>query len=121
MPIRHQKVGDWSPERLLSWANKNGPHTGALIERILGGKPHPEMGFRPALGILRLAEVFGASRLESAAYIALQGSLTRVQQIRQLLERGLDKKIVFLEEQGVVENKENVRGNTYYSQIQGEV
>jgi transposase len=121
MPVRHQKIGEWSLERILSWARKNGPHTGRLIEQIIEGKQHPEMGFRPALGVLRLAEVFGGDRLECAANIALKGSLTRLRQVRQLLERSLDKKIIILEEGGVVDNKEHVRGNEYYVKNQGEV
>ena len=32
-----------------------GPHTARLFERIMADKPHPEMGYRGCLGIIRLA------------------------------------------------------------------
>ncbi len=40
-------------------------------ERILNEKPHPEMGYRSCLGIIRLAQQYSAQRMEAAAERAL--------------------------------------------------
>lgn len=44
-----------------------GPHTTRLFERILADKPHPEMGYRSCLGIIRLADKYSPARVEAAA------------------------------------------------------
>jgi len=41
---------------MVKWAEQTGSHTARLFERILAEKPHPEMGYRSCLGIIRLAE-----------------------------------------------------------------
>ena len=46
---------EWTPSRLVHWAQSIGPSTARLFKRILEDKPHPEMGYRGSLGILRLA------------------------------------------------------------------
>ena len=38
------------------------PHTARLFERILADKPHPEMGYRSCLGIIRLAGQYSLAR-----------------------------------------------------------
>ncbi len=42
-----------------------------LFERILADKPHPEMGYRGCLGIIRLAAHYSVERMEAAAERAL--------------------------------------------------
>ena len=44
-----------------------GPHTARLFERILAYKPHPEMGYRSCLGLIRLAGQYSSSGMEAAA------------------------------------------------------
>jgi hypothetical protein len=46
----------WPPSRLLHWAQSVGPTTAQLFKAILESKPHPEMGYRSCLGILRVAQ-----------------------------------------------------------------
>jgi len=38
------------------------PNTAQLFERILNAKPHPEMGYRSCLGIIRPAQQYSAQR-----------------------------------------------------------
>jgi transposase len=54
-PKSHQAHLEWTPSRMVSWAATIGPHTARLFERILEEKPHPEMGYRSCLGIIRLS------------------------------------------------------------------
>jgi len=71
MPESHRRHLEWSPGRLVRWATRGGPATGALVVAILASRPHPEQGFRSCLGILRLGRRYGDERLEAAAARAL--------------------------------------------------
>ena len=66
-PKSHQAHLEWSPSRMVNWARTIGPHTAELFECILSEKPHPEMGYRSCLGIIRLAQQYSAERMEAAA------------------------------------------------------
>jgi len=55
-----------------------GPHSARLFERILADKPHPGMGYRSCLGIIRLAGRYSMARMEAAAERALRTSRTRL-------------------------------------------
>ena len=117
MPQAHQKHLEWTPARLIQWGHKTGRNTGVLIEKIITLKAHPQQGFRPALGILRLGQAFGVDRLEAAAAIALQHNLYRVKQINEILKKGLDKTPPdALQPTGTVVNTGNVRGADYYTE-----
>lgn len=63
---------------------------GAPFERILEDKPHPEMGYRVCLGIIRLADVYTAARMEAAAQLALATGTCRYQSIKSILKNSLD-------------------------------
>ena len=77
-PRSHREVGAWPAERLIGWAEKTGPHAGEVVAAILGRGPHPESGRRACLGLLRLAERYGAERLEAACGRAMRiGNPTR--------------------------------------------
>lgn len=54
-PRSHQAHLEWAPSRMVHWAQTIGPNTARLFERIMNDKPHPEMGYRSCLGIVRLA------------------------------------------------------------------
>jgi transposase len=64
-PKNHQAHLDWPPSRMIEWAAKVGPCTGQLVNRILAGKPHPEMGYRACLGVIRLAAKYSHGRMET--------------------------------------------------------
>lgn len=114
MPISHQKHIEWTPQRLILWAKKSGHNIGVLIEKIIMSKPHPQHGFRPALGIMRLGKTFGNDRLERAAELALRYNLSRVGQLNDILKKGLDKKPDAPIDTPTVRNTLNVRGREYY-------
>ena len=54
MPKSHRAHSQWSPGRILKWAATVGPRTEELAATILQSRPHPEMGYRSCLGIIRL-------------------------------------------------------------------
>ena len=71
-PKSHQQYLEWTPTRIIEWAGKAGPFTARLVEGILTSKPHPEMGYRSALGVIRLERKYGAERLEAASTRAVR-------------------------------------------------
>ena len=66
MPSSHRAHAEWTPSRLIHWAEKSGPATGRLVAGILSSRPHPEQGYRACLGLMRLGRRYGAPRLEAA-------------------------------------------------------
>lgn len=91
MPKSHQAHLDWTPERLVRWAAKTGPQTQTLIERILASRPHPQQGFRPCLGIMRLEKRYGAQRLEAACRRALAINSIGYKSVESILKNNLDQ------------------------------
>lgn len=114
MPPRHRAHYDWTMEMLHRKAREIGPYTEELIKKIVAKKMHPQQGFRPSQGVLRLAVTYGVPRLEAAACIALQYGFTRVQQISDLLKHGKDRPIE--ECTNTIENIDNIRGQGYYKE-----
>ncbi|MGY4353167.1 transposase [Bradyrhizobium sp. GM7.3] len=59
MPSSHRRYRDWTHERIRSEAARVGPDVETLIDVILRSRPHPEQGFRSAIGILGLVKRYG--------------------------------------------------------------
>jgi transposase len=90
MPETHRAQAAWTPERMAAWAAQTGPGTAALCEAIMAARPHPALGFRSCLGVLRLESKYGAARLEAACARALAAGGRSYGSVRSILERGLD-------------------------------
>jgi transposase len=93
-PESHADYGDWPPERMLSWALNFGPHVEEVVRRTLARYPQPEMGYRPVLGILRVAEKHGATAMDAACQRALSvagKSAPHRRYIEGILKRGLER------------------------------
>jgi transposase len=71
MPQAHREMGKWTQERMLDWAATHGESVRKAIERLFASYPRPEFGFRAALGVIRLADQYGASALDRACAHAL--------------------------------------------------
>ncbi len=89
-PKSHQAHLEWTPSRMVNWARATGPHTAQLVQRILEDKPHPEMGYRACLGLIRLATKYSAARMEAAAERALLTGAIGYRRVKSILESGLD-------------------------------
>lgn len=115
MPRAHQKYLDWTPERLVRWATAIGPATAQVVDTLMTSRPHPQHGFRPCLGIMRLGTHYGDERLEAACRRAVALSACRYKSIESILKKGLDSaplpapaaKTLTLEH-------DNIRGPEYY-------
>ena len=115
-PKSHQKYLEWTPSRFISWAEKTGPHTKELIEKVLAGKLHPEQGFRTCLGILGLGKKYETGRLEAACQRALAIRAFSYRSIKSILESGYDRKPLKDQNEEVIPSiqHKNIRGHSYY-------
>lgn len=118
MPKAHQRHSDWSPQRLINWAQKTGSHTAQVVEHILSAQPHPEMGYRSCLGIMRLGKSYSSERLEAACRRACHLRSYSYKSIKSILKHNLDQKPLGQEdneEQSTSKQKhQNLRGAEYY-------
>jgi transposase len=115
MPKSHQAHLEWTPSRLIHWGETVGTATAEVIRTILASKPHPEMGYRACLGILRLAKTYSAERLEAASLRALHLQACSYSSLRSILKRSLDRQTTLELEPGKPGPRhENVRGAGYY-------
>ena len=94
MPPAHRAYAEWSPERFQNWARKIGPETEALVAAVLERYPHPALGYRSCLGILRLEQRYGADRLEQAAARTLAFGGASYKSVSHVLAAGLDREAV---------------------------
>ncbi|HEU4326911.1 MAG TPA: IS21 family transposase, partial [Roseiflexaceae bacterium] len=117
MPRAHRDYAQWTPRRLVRWAQQTGPSVASLIETVLATRVHPQQGFRSCLGILRLGQRFGPERLEAACLRALSIGATSYRSVRSILETGLDQQSSLAAEpsRALPADHENVRGASYYS------
>ena len=114
MPSAHRAHAEWTPSRILAWADKVGAATRVLCEAILNERPHPEQGFRSCLGILRLAKRYGDARLEAACSRAVRVRARSYRHVESILKHGLDRVAMPDEANTLALTHENVRGRDYY-------
>lgn len=115
MPKTHQQYLEWTPSRLISWAEKIGSSTGKTVKLILKSRDYPEQGYRSCLGILRLAKAFSNNRLEAACCRALLINGCSYKSILSILKKGLDKNpLPVKERQQEMLIHENIRGGQYF-------
>jgi transposase len=114
-PKAHQKYLQWTPSRLIQWAESIGPDTAKLVEHILSKRPHPEQGFRSCLGIFSLGKKYTPQRLEAASGRALFIRGYTYRSVKSILENGMDR-IPLPETKEVIRDidHENIRGQHYY-------
>ena len=115
MPEKHRRMGQWTPERFIRWAEKTGPHTATLITTVLGSRRHPQQAFRSCLGILRLAKSYGEARLEAAARRALAIGSHSYRSVESILAHRLDVTPPEPVEPAAPLVHHNIRGPDYYS------
>lgn len=115
MPESHRRYLQWTPIRMIAWAEKIGPSCTKVIKKILLERRYPEQGFRSCLGILRLGKSYADDRLEAACHRALAIRGCSYRSIASILKHGLDLKPIKPETEAfqAVEHP-NIRGARYY-------
>jgi transposase len=100
---------------MISWARTMGPHVEAMVSVILSSRPHPEMGYRSCLGILRLEKRYGASRLNVACERALAVGARSYRHVDSILKNNLDRLSEEDTDDSTPIEHENIRGPDYYN------
>ncbi len=114
MPESHRRHAQWSPSRIIAWAERTGPSTAALAEAILDARRHPEQGYRSCLGIIRLADRYGTDRVEAACARALAVRALSYRSVESILRHGLDSQPLRAGPARTHPHHQNLRGSTYY-------
>ncbi|GAB6051947.1 hypothetical protein JCM17960_25360 [Magnetospira thiophila] len=114
MPSSHRRYASWTPEKIRRMATAQGANTEALVDIILRRKPHPEQGFRSAIGILRLAKVHGPERLEAACERALEIGAHSYSSVNSILKNRLEDCKTKQAENGPAIDHPNIRGSGYF-------
>jgi transposase len=114
MPPSHRGILI-TPEKIREESLKIGQNTALLIEKIIENRKSPETSLRSALGIIRLNGKYPAARVEAACKKALNFSLYRYRNVKNILDKNLENDFI----ENKLENKiahENIRGAQYYQE-----
>jgi transposase len=116
MPRSHRAHAEWTPSRLIHWAERTGPATGRLVAGILESRPHPEQGYRACLGLMRLGRRYGEERLEAACDRAELLRSYSYRTVKNILAAAQDR-LPFEDESSVpaTPSHANIRGARYYA------
>ncbi|MCP4764605.1 MAG: IS21 family transposase [archaeon] len=119
MPVAHQKHIEWTPERILKWAEKYGEYVKELVEKIMSSRKYPEQAYKSCLGIIRLEKRYTKERLNGACKRALTYRNYTYKSVKNILDRNLDNKDAEKNISKAPRIHENVRGEMYYTELQG--
>jgi transposase len=115
MPSSHRAHAEWTPSRIIAWAETIGAQTAACVAAIMAQRPHPEQGFRAALGVIRLAKRYPHERIERACARALTYRALSYRSVEAILKNNRDQ----LNEEPLdaprpLPRHANIRGSGYY-------
>lgn len=118
MPESHRKYKEqkgWNEEDFLLRASRIGEQTKIAINTLLGSKTFIEQTYDGCLGVLRLADKYGAERLEAACKRANTGIRINYKIIQNILKNNLDKIVLKENELTLfIPDHENIRGADVY-------
>lgn len=118
MPKSHQKHQEWSPGKLMSWAQKLDQDVLLFTRQLLDSKEHPEQAYRACLGLLNMSRDYGADRLNAACARARYVGGHRIRNVKEILLAGLDQlpleTLDSSDSDRVIINHENIRGAASY-------
>lgn len=114
MPSSHRRYRDWTLERIGREAARIGPDAASLIAVILRTRPHPEQGFRSAIGIIGLVKRYGAERVDAACARALCLNTRSYTSVAAILTNRSEAKALPTTDDTPVLVHANIRGPDYY-------
>jgi transposase len=114
MPKAHQRYANMTPASLIKMAGRIGVNAATLVERVMRQRPHPEQGYRSAMGIIALARRYERDRLEAACERALAINAISYSSVSAILKSGLDRASPATEPVKAAPSHANIRGGAYY-------
>lgn len=118
MPASHRAHAQWTPAKLIAWAERIGAATAGVVRWQMEHRTHPEQGYRSCLGLMRLARQYGPDRLEAACARAQSIRAPHYRSVKSILASGLDRQGSSLLGGAAaalpMPSHDNVRGPGYY-------
>jgi transposase len=117
MPPHHQRmqtIKGWNKEDLLLQATSIGTATLQAATLMLENSFYIEQNYKACFGMLMLQKKYSKQRLEAACSRALQGTRVNYTMIKNILDRGLDKQIMVLQNNSNIPTHDNIRGKDHY-------
>ena len=115
MPPSHREHLDWTPERIISWAQNSGPNTATFVDGVMRSRAHPEQGYKACVGVIRLGKRYGTDRLDAACKRAVAINSFSYKSVESILRAGLDgQPLPEPEITTVPRDHEFIRGAAYY-------
>jgi transposase len=112
----HKKYLDWSPDYFKKQAAPLGANVEACITELFIESDYPETAYKRALGIIKLAKLYGKERLDAACSRAIYAKAISYYRIKNILENNLDKVTPddLDKKESHIPNHENIRGASNY-------
>lgn len=114
MPKAHQRYANMTPASLIGKADQIGVNAAILVERLMRDRPHPEQGYRSAMGVLSLARRYERERVEASCERALIINAVSYSSVAAILKSGLDRVRPASEPARPTPAHTNIRGRGYY-------
>lgn len=114
MPKAHQRYANMTPASLIGKADQIGVNAAILVERLMRDRPHPEQGYRSAMGVLSLARRYERDRVEASCERALIINAVSYSSVAAILKSGLDRIRPATEPARPTPAHTNIRGRGYY-------
>lgn len=114
MPPSHRGICI-TPEKIREESLKIGQNAALLIEKIIENRRSPDSSLRSALGIIRLNKRYSAARVEAACGKALNFSLYRYRNVKNILDKNLENDFIENKIEKTIAH-ENIRGAQYYTE-----
>jgi len=115
-PNSHQAHLEWTPSRLVHWAQSIGSHAARLFERILTDKPHLEMSYRGCLGLMRLAKrIFAGTHGGRCRTCLAHTGACHYQSVKSILKNSLDLPVTTHTAASPPASHDCVRGSEYFN------
>ncbi|WP_442497231.1 IS21 family transposase [Methylobacter sp. sgz302048] len=111
-PEKHAQHQQWTPGRLMNWAQTLGPEVLRWVKTQLNRQQHPEQAYRVCLGLLNLQRSYPPERLNRACALANQAGLYRLKNIKAILHSNRDQlpETLLVQPSLLPQDHENIRG-----------
>jgi transposase len=117
MPENHRQYAKWNAERFIAWAKSIGEYTEAVVKNLLAARTVEQQSYKACIALLKLADKYSVSRLESACRKALSYSPNpSLKSVQTILKTGSDRTSENTKENGAGNSSAHgfVRGASYY-------
>jgi len=108
----HKFYTQWKPEYFLEQASNIGEHVYEFVSLLLSNAKYPEIAYKSALGVIHLKSKYHEQRIDNACKIAVENSLSRYVNVKNILENNADIKPEDTLESKIPKHN-NIRGEYY--------